>query len=79
MCEACTKRIDTRREIVSWHLLDDVRIFPRGETEVRTTRVAELARAVIALVSGELPDAPNGETWFYGTTEGRCTIGDHNS
>jgi hypothetical protein len=66
-------------DILSWRLLDDLRIFPRGDGEMLTAPVVELGRAIIALVSGELPEAPDGETWFYGTTEGRCTIGDHNS
>lgn len=66
-------------EIVSWPLLDDLRIVSRGETEVLTAPVVELARAVIALVSGELPEAPNGEFWCYGTPTGRQTIGSRSS
>jgi hypothetical protein len=54
-------------EIVGWSILDDLRIFPRGATEVLTAPVVELGRAIIALVSGELPEAPDGMIWFYGT------------
>ena len=62
-------------EIVGWHLLDDLRIFPRGATEVLTAPVVELGRAIIELVSGELPEAPDGKIWFYGTPTGRQTRG----
>jgi hypothetical protein len=65
-------------EIVSWQLLDDLRICPRGATEVHSGPVVELGRAIIALVSEELPEAPGGETWLYGTPTGRQTIGKHN-
>ncbi len=58
-------------EIVSWRVLDDMRFFPRGEKEVLTGPVVELGRAIIALVCGELPEAPNGKTWLYGTPPGR--------
>jgi hypothetical protein len=75
---ACT-RLATREsitadEIVGWPLLEDLRIFPRGAKEVHTAPVVELGRAIIALVSGELPEEPKGETWLYGTPTGRCTL-----
>jgi hypothetical protein len=66
-------------EIVSWPVLDDLRIFPRGETEVLTAPVVELGRAIIALVWGELPQPPSGKIWLYGTPTGRQTIGHRNS
>jgi hypothetical protein len=62
-------------EIVSWPFVDDLRIFPRGAKEVLTGPVVELGRAIIALVSGELPEAPDGKIWFYGTPTGRQTLG----
>ena len=37
--------------------------------------VVELGRAIIELVSGELPEAPEGKFWFYGTPTGRQTLG----
>ncbi len=61
-------------EIVNWRVLDDLHIFPRGEKEVLTAPVVELGRAIIALVSGELSEAPNGKTWLYGTPTGRQTL-----
>ena len=61
-------------EIVAWPLLDDLRMDSRGAAEVLTAPVVELGRAIIALVSGELPEAPPGETWLYGTPVGRQTI-----
>jgi len=62
-------------EIVGWPILDDLRIHTRGATEVLTAPVVELGRAIIALVSGELPEAPDGKIWFYGTPTGRQTLG----
>jgi len=76
--EACA-RLATREsipaeEIDSWHILDDERFFSRGAAEVFTAPVIELGRAIIALLSGQLPNAPKGEIWFYGTPNGRCTL-----
>jgi len=76
--EACT-RLAAREsipadEITAWPMLDGLRIFPRGATEVLTAPVIELGRAIIALLFGELPEAPQGETWLYGTPTGRCTL-----
>jgi len=61
-------------EIVSWPFVDDLRIFPRGAKEVLTGPIVELGRAIIALVAGELPEAPDGKIWFYGTPTGRQTL-----
>lgn len=61
-------------EITAWPILDDIRIFPRGATEVFTVPVVELGRAVVALVNGTLPPAPSGTLWLYGTPEGRQTV-----
>lgn len=77
--EACAKLAAREsipaEEIVSWPILDDIRIFTRGATEVFTAPVVELGRAIIALVRGELPEAPEGQIWLYGAPEGRQTIG----
>ena len=62
-------------EIVAWPLLDDLRIFPRGATQVATGPIVELGRAVIALVAGTLPEPPTGTAWLYGTDGGRRTLG----
>jgi hypothetical protein len=79
LAEQACKKLATREsipaeEIVSWPLVDKLRIFPRGAKEVLTAPVIELGRAIIALVSGGLPESPQGEAWFYGTPNGRSTI-----
>jgi hypothetical protein len=38
---------------------------------VETAPVIELGRAFIELVSGELPEPPDGKIWIYGTETGR--------
>ncbi len=58
-------------EIVKWHILDDEHIFPRGATEILTAPVIELGGAIIALLQGRLPTAPEGKAWLYGTENGR--------
>jgi hypothetical protein len=81
LAEAACKELATRasipaEEIVDWPLGErgELRIFPRGAREVLTEPVIELGRAIIALVSGELPQSPQGEAWFYGLPTGRSTI-----
>jgi hypothetical protein len=79
LAEDASSRLATRasipaEEIISWPILDDLRIFPRGEKGVLAAPVVELGRAIIALVSGELPEAPDGAIWFYGTPTGRQTL-----
>jgi hypothetical protein len=64
-------------EIARWQLLDDLRVFPRSATELFTAPIIELGHAIIALVSGRLPEAPEGETWLYGTSNGRETLKHH--
>jgi hypothetical protein len=61
-------------EIVSWPFVDNLRIFPRGTKEVHTAPVVELGRAMVALLLGELPEAPKGEAWFFGTPDGRSIL-----
>ena len=79
LAEAACKKLATResipaQEIASWPLKDELRVFPRTANEVLTAPVIELGRAIIALVSGDLPRPPDGEAWFYGTPTGRSTI-----
>lgn len=79
LAEGACKKLATREsipasEVASWPLVDELRIFPRTATEVFTAPVIELGRAIIALVSGDLPRPPEGEAWFYGTPSGRSTI-----
>ena len=75
---ACTRLAEHEEipasEIVSWPLLDDLRIHPRGAIVVRTAPVVELGLAIIALINGTLPESPAGTVWFYGVLEGRTTI-----
>src|SRR5262249_7966540 len=61
-------------EIVNWHFADDLHLETRGAKNVPTKPVIELGRAIISLVRGELPEAPKGEAWFFGTEAGRSTI-----
>lgn len=76
--DACAKlakrELISANEIVAWPLFDDLRIYPRGATEVFTAPVIELGRAVIALVSGTLPEPPKRKAWLYGTEDGRETL-----
>jgi hypothetical protein len=61
-------------EIVSWLFVDDLRIFPRGANQVPAAPVVKLGRAMIALLLGDLPEAPKAEAWFFGAPDGRSTI-----
>lgn len=76
--EACaalaTRDSVSADEIVSWLFVDDLRIHPRGAKEVLTAPVVELGRAIIALLCGELPEAPKGEAWIFGTPTGRSSV-----
>ena len=79
LAEAACKKLEQRKsipanEIASWPMTDKLRIFPRSATEVLTAPIIELGRAIIALLSGNLPQSPKGEAWFFGTPTGRSTI-----
>ena len=63
LAETACSRLSQRtsipaQEIVNWRMLDDLQIFPRGATQVLTFPIVELGQAIIALVRGELPEAP---------------------
>ena len=74
-CAALAKRdFIPVKEIVSWPFVDDIRIHPRGAKVVHTAPVIELGQAIIALLRDELPEAPKGQAWFFGTEAGRSTI-----
>lgn len=74
-CARLAERVSIpAEEIVAWPVLDDLRLYTRGETEVLTAPVAELGQAIIALVSGELPEAPDGKIWLFGLPTGRETL-----
>ena len=61
-------------EIVNWPLGDNLRIDLRGPDEVSTAPVVELGRAIIAIVSGNLPPSPEGGAWYYGLPGGRTSM-----
>lgn len=69
-----TRKSIPAEEIVSWAFVDDERIFPRAAKEVHTAPIVELGQAIIALLLDQLPEAPKGEAWFFGTPDGRSTI-----
>jgi hypothetical protein len=75
-CKLLRERVSIAAdELAAWPpILDDLRIFPRGATEVFTAPIVELGMAIVALVDGSLPAAPVGTWWFFGTPEGRTTI-----
>lgn len=52
-----TRESISAEEIARWRLLDDLRIFPRGAKQLLTAPIIELGDAIIALVSGRLPEA----------------------
>jgi hypothetical protein len=74
-CELLKKReMIPAEEIAAWPILDDLRIFPRGATEVATAPVIELGTAIVELVQGSLPPAPINTWWCFGFPDGRTTI-----
>ena len=62
-----TRELISQEEIVSWPFVDDLRIDTRGDQVVPTAPIVELGRAIIALIRDELPEAPKGEAWFFGS------------
>jgi hypothetical protein len=62
----------TGEEAAAWKVLDDSPVIFRGPLE--TAPVAELGRALVALLRGALADAPPGTWWYYGAPGGRSTI-----
>jgi hypothetical protein len=74
-CQKIAKRESIPgREITTWPIKDDMRLHPRGATEIATAPIVELGEAIVALIRGSLPKAPKGTWWFYGTPGGRTTI-----
>ena len=61
-------------EMKSWDILDGQGVYARGAAMIPTAPVVELARAVQDLLYGNLPPAPEGYWWLFGTEEGRGTI-----
>ena len=50
------------------------RHFARGESEIAAGPVLELGHAIVALLEGDLPVAPAGMVWLFGTSTGRRAI-----
>jgi hypothetical protein len=76
--EACV-RIGRREsfaatEMEAWSVLEGRGVFARGASEVASGPIVELGEAIVALLEGELPSAPPGAAWLYGTPSGRRTI-----
>jgi hypothetical protein len=75
VCDLMAKRETwSAKEITSWPILDDARIFSRGARLISTAPIIELGQAVVGLAEGTLPEPPPGTWWFFGTPEGRDTI-----
>ena len=58
----------------AWSILEGEGLFARGAGEVLSGPIVELGEAIVRLIEGELPAAPVGTAWCYGTPSGRCTI-----
>jgi hypothetical protein len=67
-CELLSKRREiSAEEMSSWSLLNGKGVFPRGYASVTTDSAIRLGRAIIQLLDGLLPEAPQGTWWFFGT------------
>ena len=58
------------REIESWPIIDDSRIFTRGHDPVPCEPVARLGEVFVSLLQNKLPKPPEGNYWF-------CTLYEH--
>jgi len=61
-------------ELEAWSILEGGGVFVRGAAEVLSGPIVELGEAIVKLIEGELPAAPAGTAWCYGSPSGRCTI-----
>jgi hypothetical protein len=69
----------TPEEAAGWYLLEQNMVLFRGSEPINTDTVAELGRALAALLRGGLPGAPPGEWWLYGAPGGRRSIAMRNA
>jgi hypothetical protein len=79
LCRTATNAIRGRgdipaREIESWPILDDQRMFTRGHDPVPCEPVARLGDAFIALLQDTLPEPPERHWWFFTLDENTDTI-----
>ena len=64
----------TAAEAATWQTLLGRAIIWRGATELPTQPIAELAKAMTALIDGSLPKPPAHTWWLYGHPGGRQTV-----
>ena len=62
------------RDVESWPVLDDQRIFVRGHDPIPSEPVALLAEAFTLLLRSELPEPPEKHFWFYTLDDEADTI-----
>lgn len=79
LLEAAADRVEQRGsftadEAAQWKVLDEHPVIFRGSEPMSTAPVAELGRALAALLRGTLPSAPPNEWWYYGSPGGCRTI-----
>ncbi len=78
MTEACTvlkqKQVIHAEEMETWSDLEGLGVLKRGREPFPTRPVIELGEALMALLAGTLPSAPQGTWWAYGWPRGRTTI-----
>ena len=76
-CEEHIRRIGgfPARVVEDWRSLGERVIWRGGQDGVASAApIAELASAIVQLVSGELPQPPSDHWWFFGTAGGISTI-----
>jgi hypothetical protein len=64
------RRCITAAEAAELYVVDQQAVFLRGASSIDTSRVADLADAVVSLIRGDLPPPPPGKShWFYGADD----------
>lgn len=70
-----TRATISSQEMETWEILDGKGVPVPAEEQLSTRPVAELGRTIQQLLQEQLPSAPEGHWWFYGTEDGRDTHG----
>jgi hypothetical protein len=70
LCRTATEAVRSQgdipaREVESWQILEDYRIFPRGHDPIPSEAIARFGDAVVQLLEGTLAPAPAGRWWFF--------------
>ncbi len=74
-CKVLEQRnIITAEEVAQWQLLDGMQIFCRGISVFSSKSIVELGHAIILMLNGKLPPAPEGTWWWYGIDDHPKTI-----